>query len=88
MRNIADGGLLKLRRGQIDAIAGRRDGFTPTMWAAAWARQTAAVTKDKVTVLTACRVQNESPSLVAREGLHDVGQMPLDLSLGNPQHLC
>ena len=57
------------------------------MRAAAWARQTAAVTKDKVTVLTACRVQDEPPCLVARDGLHDVGQMLLDLSLGNAQHL-
>ena len=88
MRNVIDGELLKLRRGQIDAKAGRRDGFASTMRAAAWARQTSAVTKDKVTVLTACRVQGEPPGLVARDGLHDVGQMLLDLSLGNAQHLC
>ena len=80
--------LLPLRLRQIDAEAGRRDGFASTMWAAAWARQTAAITKDIVTVLTACRVQNESLSLVSSNGFHDVGQMRPDLSLGNPQHLC
>ena len=58
------------------------------MRAAAWSRQSAPVTKDKVTVLTVCRVQNEPSCLVARDGLHDVGQMLLDLSLGNAQHLC
>lgn len=58
------------------------------MRAAAWARQTAAVTKDEVTVLTACRVQDEPPCLVARDGFHDMGQMLLDLPLGNAQHLC
>ena len=77
---------LRLRR--IDAIAGRRDGLASTMWAAAWARQTATVTKDKVTVLTACRVQDESLCFVSCNGLHDVSQMRLDLSLGNAQHLC
>jgi len=77
---------LRLRR--IDAIAGRRDGLASTMWAAAWARQTATVTKDKVTVLTACRVQNESLCLVSCNGFRDVGQMRLDLSFGNTQHLC
>ena len=58
------------------------------MRAAARARQAAAVTKDKVTVLTACRVQDEPPCLVVPDGLHGVGQMLLDLSLGNAQHLC
>ena len=58
------------------------------MRAAARACQTAAIAKDEVTVLTACRVQDEPPCLVARDGLHDVGQMLLDLSLGNAQHLC
>ena len=73
---------------RIDAIACCRNGFASTKRAAARARQTAAVPKDKVTVLTACRVQDEPPCLVARDGLHDVGQMLLDLSLGNAQHLC
>ena len=58
------------------------------MRAAARARQAVAVTKDKVTVLTACRVQDEPPCLVVRDGLYDVGQMLLGLSLGNAQHLC
>ena len=58
------------------------------MRAAAWSRQTAAVTKDKVTVLTTCRVQDEPSCLVAHDGLHNVGQMFLDLSLGNAQYLC
>ena len=88
MRNVSGRGLLKLRRRCIDAIAWCRDGFASTMRAAAWARQTTAVTKDKVTVLTACRVHEEPPCLVARDSLHDVGQMLLDLSLGNAQHLC
>ncbi len=57
------------------------------MRAAARARETPAITKDKVTVLTACRVQDESPCLVARDGFHDMGQMLLDLSLANAQHL-
>ena len=57
------------------------------MRAAAWARQTAATTKDKVTVLTARRVQNEPSCLVVRDGFYDVNEMLLDLSLGNAQHL-
>ena len=88
MQNVPGGKLFKLPRKQIDAVAWCRDGFASTLRAAAWTRQTAAVTKDKVTVVTACRVQDEPPCLVACDGLHDVGQMPLDLSLGNAQHLC
>ncbi len=87
MRKVPSGWLLTLRRRWIDAIAGRCDGFASTMRAAAWARQTVAVTKDKLTVLTACRVQDEPPCLVVRDGLHDVSQMLLDLSLGKAQHL-
>jgi hypothetical protein len=71
----------------LDAIAWCLDRFASTMWTAAWAGETAAVVKDKVALLAACRVQNESPCLVARDGLHDVNQMFLDLSLGKPQHL-
>ena len=88
MRHVSGGALLKLWRRWIDAIARCRDGLASTLWAAAWARQTAAVTEDKVTVLTACRVQDEPPCLVARDGLHDMVQMLLDLSLRNAQHLC
>lgn len=88
MRNVSERECPTLRRRSIDAIAWRRNGFASTMRAAAWACQTAAVTKDKVAVPTACRVKNESPGLVARDGLHNVGQMLLDLSLGNAQHLC
>ena len=71
----------------IYTIAWRRDGFTSTLWTAAWARQTPAVAKNKIAVLAACRIQDELPCLVARDGLHDVGQMLLDLSLGNTEHL-
>ena len=88
MLHVSGGGVRKLRRRWIDAIAWCRDGFASTMRAAAWARQTAALTKDKVTVLTACRVQDEPPCLVARDGFDDVSEMLLDLSLGNAEHLC
>jgi hypothetical protein len=71
----------------IDAIAWNRDGLASTLRAAAWARQTPAVSKNKIAILTACRVQDELPCLIARDGLHDVGQMLLDLSLGNTEHL-
>jgi hypothetical protein len=57
------------------------------VWAATWARQTAAVTKDKPTVLTACRVKDEPLCFVARDGLHDVGQVIFDLALRDAQHL-
>jgi hypothetical protein len=83
MQTVSGGGSLSLRRSEIDAITGCRDGFASAVWAPAWPRQTAAVTKDKVTVLTACRVQNEPLCLVSCNGFHDVGQMRLDLSLGN-----
>src|SRR5262245_6369755 len=72
----------------IDAIAWCSDSLAPTMRAAARARQTTAVPKDKVAVLTECRVQDEPFRLVARYGLHDMGQMFLDLPLPNSQHLC
>jgi len=58
------------------------------MWAAAWARQTAAVAKDKITVLTACWVQDELSRLVAQDGLHDVGEMLFNLAFGHAQHVC
>lgn len=58
------------------------------MWAAAWARQTAAVAKDKITVLTARRVQDELSRLVAQDGLHDVGEMLFNLTFRNAQHVC
>lgn len=87
MRNVSGGGLFTLRRRWIDAIPWCRDGFPSTMRAAARACQTAAVTKDKVTVLTACRVQDEPPCFVVRDGLYNVGQMVLDLALRDAQHL-
>ena len=57
------------------------------MRAAAWACQAAAVAKNKITVSTARRVQDEPSRLVARDGLHDMGQVLLDLSLAYPQDL-
>ena len=58
------------------------------MRAAAWARQTAAVMKDKATVLTAERLQDESPGLVSCDRFHRVHEMIFNLSLWNAQHLC
>jgi len=58
------------------------------MRAAARASQTAAVAKDKITVLTARRVQDELSRLVAQDGLHDVGEMLFNLTFGNAQHVC
>lgn len=57
------------------------------MRAATWARQTPAVTEDKLTVLTACRVQDEPLCFVARDGLDNVGQVILDLAFRDAQHL-
>jgi hypothetical protein len=71
----------------INTIPWRSDGFASTLWAAAWTRQTTAVAKNKIAILTVCRDQDESPGFVARHGLHDVGQMFLNLPLGNTQHL-
>src|SRR6185295_187448 len=73
---------------RIDTIARCRNGFVPTMRAAARASQTAAVAKDKITVLTARRVQDELSRLVAQDGLHDVGEMLFNLTFRNSQQLC
>ena len=72
----------------IDAIAWCMNSFAPTLGAAARARQTAAVAKDKVTVLTECRVQDEPFRCVARDGFHDMAQMFLNLPLADAQYLC
>ena len=87
IRNISGKELFTRRRRWINAIAWCRDGFASTMRAATWARQTPAVTEDKPTVLTVCRVQDEPLCFVARDGLHNVGQVIFDLTLRDAQHL-
>ena len=72
----------------IDAVTWGRNSLASTTWAAARARQTAAIMENKVTALTECRVQNKPSRFVTRDGLHDMSQMLLDLPLPNPQHLC
>ena len=72
----------------INAIACCHNSFAPTLGAAARARQTAAVAKDKVTVLTAGRLQNKPSRFVTRDGFHDMAQMFLNLPLADAQHLC
>jgi hypothetical protein len=74
--------------GLIDAVTWGRNGFTSTTGATAWACKTPAVAKNKVTGSTVCWIEDESSSFVVRDGLHDVGQMFLDLPLRNSQHLC
>ena len=62
--------------------------FASTLGAAARARQTAAVAKNKVTVLTEGRVQDEPFRCVAGDGSYDMAQMFLNLPLADAQHLC
>lgn len=73
---------------EIDTVTRSGDALTPADRAAAGAGQSAAVAEEKPAILATRRFEDESTGLVPRERFHHVGEMILDLSLRNPQHLC
>lgn len=73
--------------GFLDAVPRRGNIFAPADGAAAGAREPPAVAEDKIAILAAGWLQDESVCLVPRKRFHHMFEMIFDLPLGNPEHL-
>lgn len=72
---------------RIDAITRCRDALTPTVWASAGPSKPFAIAEDKIALLAARGLQDESTSLIPRDRFHDVHEMIFDVAFWNPEQL-
>src|SRR4026209_889990 len=81
------GGAGKGLRPGVNAILGRGDVLAPAAWAAAMSGEFRAIAKDKATVPTGGRFQDEASLSTPRDGFYDMREMFLHLPLRNVEEL-